>query len=189
MVRGNHIYLREPDPRVSSEVGRLAGEVLALEERRRQLKMRVESWEVTANEEAQRADELDRELVTQREQLTALEASDFGLRVNPLNRDYDLDAHGIPRVYLSRLLAAGKLNRVGRDLYSLPDGSVSEYRSLAEACKRVPRGVVCLLSALRFHELTTQAPPALDQLRHYITITDGGTHKRDIMGLQCMFEP
>jgi predicted transcriptional regulator of viral defense system len=35
---------------------------------------------------------------------------------------------------------------------------VSEHRSLAEACKRVPKGVICLLSALRFHELTTQTP-------------------------------
>ena len=73
-------------------------------------------------------------------------------------RPRDLDAYGIPRTYLSRLLAAGKLHRVSRGLYVLPGINVSEHRSLAEACKRVPKGVVCLLSALRFHELTTQAP-------------------------------
>jgi len=73
-------------------------------------------------------------------------------------RPRDLDAHGIPRTYLSRLQAAGKLHRIGRGLYVLPDGEVSEHRSLAEACKRVPKGVVCLINALRFHELTTQAP-------------------------------
>ena len=73
-------------------------------------------------------------------------------------RPRDLDAHGIPRTYLSRLLAAGKLHRVGRGLYVLPGSNVSEHRSLAEACKRVPKGVVCLISALRFYELTTQAP-------------------------------
>ncbi len=73
-------------------------------------------------------------------------------------RPRDLDAYGIPRTYLSRLLAAGKLHRVGRGLYVLPGSNVSEHRSLVEACKRVPKGVVCLLSALRFHELTTQAP-------------------------------
>jgi len=73
-------------------------------------------------------------------------------------RPRDLDAHGIPRTYLSRLLAAGKLRRIGRGLYILPGSTVSEHRSLAEACKRVPKGVLCLLSALRFHELTTQAP-------------------------------
>jgi predicted transcriptional regulator of viral defense system len=73
-------------------------------------------------------------------------------------RPRDLDALGIPRTYLSRLQAAGKLKRLGRGLYVLPDSEVSEHRSLAEACKRVPKGVVCLISALRFHELTTQAP-------------------------------
>jgi predicted transcriptional regulator of viral defense system len=73
-------------------------------------------------------------------------------------RPRDLDALGIPRTYLIRLHAAGKLKRLGRGLYVLPDSEVSEHRSLAEACKRVPKGVVCLISALRFHELTTQAP-------------------------------
>ena len=73
-------------------------------------------------------------------------------------RPRDLDAHDIPRIYLSRLVAAGKLRRIGRGLYVLPDSSISEHHSLAEVCKRVPKGVVCLLSALRFHELTTQAP-------------------------------
>ncbi|NHZ69769.1 MAG: transcriptional regulator [Thermotogales bacterium] len=73
-------------------------------------------------------------------------------------RPRDLESYGIPRVYLSRLHAAGKLQRIGRGLYVLPGTNVSEHRSLAEACKRIPKGVVCLLSALRFHELTTQSP-------------------------------
>jgi predicted transcriptional regulator of viral defense system len=73
-------------------------------------------------------------------------------------RPRDLDAYDIPRTYLSRLVAAGKLQRIGRGLYVLPGIEVSEHHSLAAACKRVPKGVVCLLSALRFHELTTQAP-------------------------------
>jgi predicted transcriptional regulator of viral defense system len=73
-------------------------------------------------------------------------------------RPRDLDPYGIPRTYLSRLCAAGKLQRIGRGLYVLPGSGVTEHHSLAEACKRVPKGVVCLLSALRFHELTSQAP-------------------------------
>ncbi|RLJ17517.1 transcriptional regulator [bacterium endosymbiont of Escarpia laminata] len=73
-------------------------------------------------------------------------------------RPRDLDPYGIPRIYLSRLHAAGKLQRIGRGLYVLPGTNVSEHRSLAEVCKRVPKGVICLLSALRFHELTTQSP-------------------------------
>jgi predicted transcriptional regulator of viral defense system len=73
-------------------------------------------------------------------------------------RPRDLDAHGIPRIYLSRLCERGDLQRVGRGLYVLPNADVSEHHTLAEACKRVPHAVVCLLSALRFHGLTTQSP-------------------------------
>ena len=73
-------------------------------------------------------------------------------------RPRDLDPYGIPRTYLTRLCAAGKLQRIDRGLYVLPGSGATEHHSLAEACKRVPKGVVCLLSALRFHELTTQAP-------------------------------
>jgi predicted transcriptional regulator of viral defense system len=73
-------------------------------------------------------------------------------------RPRDLDAHGIPRIYLSRLCERGILQRVGRGLYVLSNADVSEHHTLAEAGKRVPHGVVCLLSALRFHGLTTQAP-------------------------------
>jgi len=73
-------------------------------------------------------------------------------------RPRDLDPHGIPRIYLSRLCERGYLQRVGRGLYVLPNADVTEHHTLAEACKRVTHGVVCLLSALRFHELTTQSP-------------------------------
>lgn len=73
-------------------------------------------------------------------------------------RPRDLDPYDIPRTYLSRLCAAGKLQRIGRGLYVLPGSGATEHHSLAQACKRVPKGVVCLLSALSFHELTTQAP-------------------------------
>ena len=73
-------------------------------------------------------------------------------------RPRDLEAAGIPGSYLSRLARNGELDRVGRGLYTLVDSAPSEHRSLAEVGKRVPRGVVCLLSALRFHELTTQTP-------------------------------
>ncbi|MBN1137966.1 MAG: type IV toxin-antitoxin system AbiEi family antitoxin domain-containing protein [Anaerolineae bacterium] len=73
-------------------------------------------------------------------------------------RPRDLDANAIPRIYLSRLCDRGLLQRVGRGLYVLPNADISEHHTLAEACKRVPHGVVCLLSALRFHGLTTQSP-------------------------------
>lgn len=73
-------------------------------------------------------------------------------------RSRDLARYGIAREYLTRLTQAGLLERTGRGLYVLPDAELTEHHSLAEAAKRVPAGVVCLLSALRFHDLTTQAP-------------------------------
>ncbi|WP_029890668.1 type IV toxin-antitoxin system AbiEi family antitoxin domain-containing protein [Polycyclovorans algicola] len=75
-----------------------------------------------------------------------------------LLRARDLKARGLPTVVLTRLVAAGKIQRVARGLYSLPNKQVSEHRSLAEVALRVPRGVICLLSALRVHEIGTQAP-------------------------------
>ncbi|UUZ63242.1 type IV toxin-antitoxin system AbiEi family antitoxin domain-containing protein [Polaromonas sp. P1-6] len=65
---------------------------------------------------------------------------------------------GLPTVVLSRLVAAGQLERVARGVYALPGRSMGEHRSLAEAAMRVPRGVVCLLSALQVHGIGTQAP-------------------------------
>ena len=75
-----------------------------------------------------------------------------------LLRARDLAEAGIPTIVLTRLVQTGKLQRVARGLYSLPGTSASEHRSLAEVVARVPKGVVCLLSALRVHEIGTQAP-------------------------------
>ncbi len=73
-------------------------------------------------------------------------------------RPRDLAAHGIARDELVRLYHKGALQRSARGLYTLADAAVTEQHTLAEACKRVPAGVICLLSALRFHDLTTQEP-------------------------------
>ena len=75
-----------------------------------------------------------------------------------LIRARDLDPLGIPRVTLTRAVRRGELERVGRGLYGLPGRIVSAQGTLAEVARKVPRGVVCLLSALRFYELTTQSP-------------------------------
>ena len=76
-----------------------------------------------------------------------------------LVRPRDLEDAGISGGSLAQLASRGLLERVGRGLYAAPSSVPSEHRSLAEVSKRTPRGVVCLLSALRFHELTTQSPP------------------------------
>jgi len=73
-------------------------------------------------------------------------------------RPRDLAGRGVPRTTLGKLVAEGVLERRSRGVYVLADADVTEHHDLAQVCKRVPHGVVCLLSALRFHRLTTQAP-------------------------------
>jgi predicted transcriptional regulator of viral defense system len=73
-------------------------------------------------------------------------------------RPRDLEAVGISGVYLNKLFGEGLLQRPGRGLYTAVDAELSEHRTIAEVGKRVPQGVVCLLSALQYHHLTTQAP-------------------------------
>jgi len=75
-----------------------------------------------------------------------------------LVRPSDLETMGIPRVYLTRLVASGQLEKAGRGLYRHPEGEFSEHESLAVIATKVPQAVFCLLTALQFHELTTQLP-------------------------------
>ncbi len=77
-----------------------------------------------------------------------------------LLRPRDLAAEGITHQYLQSLHRRGLLARTGRGLYTLPDAAerFDEHAALAEVAKRLPGAVLCLLSALRFHNLTTQAP-------------------------------
>jgi predicted transcriptional regulator of viral defense system len=77
-------------------------------------------------------------------------------RETGLIRPRDIEAVGIPREYLLRLYRQGGLKRVGRGLYALPGAQTSESLSLAEVSKRVPDAVICLISALEFHHITTQ---------------------------------
>ncbi len=73
-------------------------------------------------------------------------------------RSRELTARGVSRVQLSRWLAAGELQRLGHGIYALPDYAPNQHASLVEVARRAPQVVFCLLTALRFHELTTQAP-------------------------------
>ena len=79
-------------------------------------------------------------------------------KTSSILRTRDLEAHGIWRANLRDYVEQGVLTRVGRGLYTLVGVEAGENHSLAEVGKRVPQGTVCLLSALRFHELTTQQP-------------------------------
>lgn len=73
-------------------------------------------------------------------------------------RAADLEAQGLPREYLARLARKGLLERLSRGVYTLPGNSASRQHTFVQLATRVPDGVVCLLSALAFHELTTQQP-------------------------------
>jgi predicted transcriptional regulator of viral defense system len=71
----------------------------------------------------------------------------------------ELKAAGIPEMVLARLTRAGRVIRLARGLYQLPNADIQTTHTLAEVAKIVPKGVTCLISALAFHELTSQMPP------------------------------
>lgn len=80
------------------------------------------------------------------------------LRSQGILRPRDVAQAGLRSASLWDLTREGVAERVGRGLYRLVGADVTEYASLAEAAKAVPGGVICLLTALAFHELTTQLP-------------------------------
>ena len=65
---------------------------------------------------------------------------------------------GVTAATISRMKDKGLLLQLSRGLYQLPDVSLDANHSLAEAAKLVPKGIVCLTSALAFHELTDAIP-------------------------------
>lgn len=73
-------------------------------------------------------------------------------------RPLEMEKRGIPRWRLYRLASAGLIERQGRGLYSATDHPYSADHTLVHVAKRIPAAVICLLTALRFHDLTTQLP-------------------------------
>jgi predicted transcriptional regulator of viral defense system len=73
-------------------------------------------------------------------------------------RSRELTARGVSRMQLSRWVAAHELQRLSHGIYALPDYAPNQHASLVEVARRAPQVVFCLLTALGFHELTTQAP-------------------------------
>src|SRR5438045_1976666 len=80
------------------------------------------------------------------------------VRTKRLVRPRDLIARKIPRDYLDRLHRRGLVERIARGVYARPGADLGENQTLAAAARQVPRGVVCLLSALQFHRIGTQQP-------------------------------
>jgi predicted transcriptional regulator of viral defense system len=75
-----------------------------------------------------------------------------------LVRSKELKGLSVSRSHLWNLANAGKIERVGRGLYRSKEAPISANETLLEVAKMVPLGVLCLSSALRYHELTTENP-------------------------------
>ncbi len=95
---------------------------------------------------------MDRTQTTQRQQLAAL------LDAQPIVRAYELRKAGIAPETISCAVHNGQLIRISRGLYQRADSEVEPEQALAEAAKRVPKGVIAMVSALAFHGLTDQMP-------------------------------
>jgi predicted transcriptional regulator of viral defense system len=80
------------------------------------------------------------------------------IRKQGIARPRDLESQGVSRALLTRLVKDGLALRQARGLYVAARHAPSEAHTLAQVAKRVPEAVLCLLTALRFHDLTTQAP-------------------------------
>ena len=90
---------------------------------------------------------------TQRSQALAL------LKRRGMMRLAELGKAGITATTVSRMERAGEVVRLARGLYQHPDAGLDPHQSLAEAARLVPKGVICLASALAYHGLTDQMPP------------------------------
>ena len=75
-----------------------------------------------------------------------------------IRRLVEFRARGVTAATLARMVEAGEAMRLSRGLYQKPDADITAQHSLAEAAKRVPKGVICLVSALHYHEITLQNP-------------------------------
>lgn len=71
---------------------------------------------------------------------------------------HEIVAAGVHRQVLTRLVAAGQLERVVRGVYRLPEQTFTEHHGLVLTATTVPQATICLLSALQFHGIGTQLP-------------------------------
>jgi predicted transcriptional regulator of viral defense system len=81
------------------------------------------------------------------------------LKRRGITRLAELKSAGVTATTVGRMERAGEVVRLARGLYQLPDAALDPHQSLAEAARLVPKGVICLASALAFHGLTDQMPP------------------------------
>lgn len=89
---------------------------------------------------------------TQRDRAIAL------LQKRGMARQSELQEAGVTAATVARMRQNGQIVQLGRGLYQLPDASPDLHNDLALAAKRVPKGIICLTSALAYHELTDTIP-------------------------------
>lgn len=87
-------------------------------------------------------------------------------------RTRDLIALGIHTDALYALRESGQIVELGRGLYRLADIGEAEHPDLAIVAARVPNAIVCLISALSYHDITTQVPSAV-----HLAVPRGGYHR------------
>ena len=80
------------------------------------------------------------------------------LKRRGIARVSELTVKGVTRATVARMRDKGLVHQLARGLYQLPDATLDTHHALAEAAKRVPKGIVCLVSALAYHELTDTIP-------------------------------
>ena len=121
-------------------------------------------------------------------------------------RSKDLEQRGLVRSRIRDAIESGMLERVGHGLYARRGAELSEHHSLVQVARRVPNAAICLLSALRFHDLTTQNPhevwiaigpkdrkptlaqPSLKVLRYGPEHFDLGLEEHEVEGTQlCVY--
>ncbi len=76
----------------------------------------------------------------------------------PILRAHELREAGIAPQTISRAVNTGIIERISRGLYQRHDAEIETDQALAETAKRIPKGVIAMLSALAFHGLTDQMP-------------------------------
>lgn len=95
---------------------------------------------------------MDRPEKSQRELLHAI------LEDRPIVRAYEFREAGIAGQTIKRAVESGQIVRISRGLYQRADTEIDANQALAEAAKRVPKGIIAMISALAFHGLTDQMP-------------------------------
>src|SRR6202049_626592 len=123
------------------------------------------------------------------------------LRRHGMARLSELVKAGVTATTVSRMQESGLIVQLGRGLYQLPDAPLDVNHTLAQAAKRVPKGIICLTSALAYHELTDTIParvwmaigskdwrprvssPAIQFVRFGEKVLETGTQRHSIEGV------